>query len=189
MKTNIRKYMKEKINNLEHDYCVESNQKIAKLLCTLPEYHESKTIFCFVGTEHEIDTKAIIYNAIYRGKRVAVPKCIGKGVMEAYLISSLEDLETGYCGILEPNSSCTLITSEEIDFAIIPCLSANQEGMRIGYGGGYYDRYLRRTNAIRVVLCREKLMSEVIPMEKHDQIMDIVLTEERVIRKQVFQST
>ncbi len=183
LKNKLRREVKEQIKLLDIKYCEETNTRIQEAILKLPEYKAAKTIFCFVGTREEIDTTIILQDALNQGKCVTVPKCIGKGIMVAYQIESLAQLKEGAYGILEPDASKSIeISPSQIELALIPCLSANRKGQRIGYGGGFYDKYLEQTDAMRVVLCREQLMREDIPVEKYDRLMDVVVSEEKVVR-------
>lgn len=183
LKSKLRREVKEQIKLLDLKYCEETNTRIQEAILKLSEYQIAETVFCFVGTREEIDTATILQDALNQGKCVAVPKCIGKGIMVAYQIQSLSELIEGAYGILEPDASKSIeIAPSQIDLALIPCLSANTKGQRIGYGGGFYDRYLEQTDAMRVVLCREQLMCEEIPVEEYDQLMEVVVSEERIIR-------
>ncbi len=187
MKNELRKIVKHRIGLLDESYCRESNKKIYENVIHLPEYKAANLIFCFVGTKDEIDTRDIITHALNSGKCIAVPKCIKRGIMEAYLIQSIQELKAGFQGILEPDTTfAERIEAKSIDLAIIPCLSANTKGQRIGYGGGFYDRYLEQTKAYRVVLCRQKLIYEDIPTEEHDQKMDAIISEDKVTRINYF---
>ena len=168
-KKQCRKEIQEKIAVLTKEYNKEASQKIFAFLCEMEAFQKAKTIFCFVGTSSEIDTRAIIQYAWENHKEVAVPKCLEKGHMEAYIITKEEDLEVGKFGIMEPKEGCKVLTPEQIDLIILPCLSCDRKGNRLGYGGGYYDRYLERCNSVRVVICREKLMLDEIPSETFDQ--------------------
>ena len=80
---------------------------------------------------------------------MGVPKCISKGIMEVYKIRSFDDLEPGKYGILEPKEGCEKISPKAIHLALIPCLSCSMKGERLGYGGGYYDRYLQQITGTR----------------------------------------
>lgn len=100
--------------------------------------------------------------------------------MEAYIITKEEDLEVGKFGIMEPKAGCEVLMPEQIDLIILPCLSCDRKGNRLGYGGGYYDRYLERCNGVRVVICREKLMLDEIPSETFDQKGDFLVTEKGI---------
>lgn len=91
-------------------------------------------------------------------------------------------MEAGKYGIMEPGAHAPVIQAEEINLAIVPCMSCSHDGRRLGYGGGYYDRYLGRTRAVKAVICRERIMRADIPVEPHDQMMDMVISEKGVRR-------
>lgn len=173
----LRAILKERASGLSEDYCKGADLKIHQKIYGMREYEEAKVIFSFVGMETEIGTSPILTDALKRGKRVGVPKCVSKGVMLVYEIHGLSDLKPGAFGILEPEDKAVLIRPEEIDLALIPCLSAWKDGRRLGYGGGYYDRYLENVTGYRAVLCREKMMCRDIPTEPHDKFMDAVICE------------
>lgn len=176
-KKELRKKVMQRIWKLTEEYKIEADKKIYENIINLKEYKEANTIFCFVNTEDEINTRVIIENALESGKRVGVPKCIGKGIMEAYEIKGYSSLKNGKYGILEPKVGCLLVKPEEIDFAIIPCVSCNREGYRLGYGGGFYDRYLANTKFPTAVICREKILCDYIPHNETDIKIDKVITD------------
>ena len=97
--------------------------------------------------------------------------------MNAYEIHTLSVLEPGMMGILEPPTSCTLVEPEELQLVLVPCVTCTARGERLGYGGGFYDRYLEKTSAFRAILVRSRVMEEAVPMEEHDLCMDEVITE------------
>ena len=76
-----------------------------------------------------------------------------------------------------------MLAPEELDLILLPCVSASRSGERLGYGGGFYDRYLPKTKAFRALLIRERLLSDDIPREAHDQPVDAVITEAGVFRR------
>lgn len=154
---------------------------ICKRILELKEYREAKTLFCFVSTAEEIDTKMILRQAWKDGKTVAVPKCRGKGRMDAYQIDSFSELAEGFYGILEPKEGCRVVLPQEIDFAVLPCVACDREGYRLGHGGGYYDRYLMGTKFQTAVVCREKLLLKKTPIERFDSRADWVVTEKESI--------
>lgn len=134
-----------------------------------------------MGTAGEIHTKPLIQAALDQGKRVAVPKCISKGIMEARQIRSLGELYPGSYGIEEPEKAAEIIEPEEISLALVPCLTCSEDGRRLGYGGGFYDRFLRSVPGPWAVLCRGRLMEAEIPWEAHDLLMDVVIWEEGIL--------
>lgn len=177
----LRREVKQAISMLSKEYCREADEHIYKWVCAFSDFQNADTIFCFVGTETEIDTRPLLEEILRRGKRLGVPKCTGAGIMEVYEIHSLNDLESGSYGILEPKDGFVRILPEQIDLALVPCLSCNEAGWRLGYGGGFYDRYLERTSAKRAVLCRNRLMRSDIPAEAFDLNMDVVITEKGIL--------
>lgn len=176
-KRQFRQAVKLQIQGFDEGYCKKADEEIFRRTVSLPEYGQAGTVFCFVGTHTEIDTVPILEDAWKRGKRVCVPKCVGKGIMNAYRISGMDDLETGSYGILEPGEEADMIPPGEIDLALVPCLSCSRDGKRLGYGGGYYDRYLSQTAAPKAVLCRSRVMRENIPVDRYDVQMDMVICE------------
>lgn len=177
-KKELRREVAVVTKKLTKEYCTEADAQITDKILALPEYQNAKTIFCFVSMPEEIDTTQIIEDAFAKGKRVGVPKCISKGIMEVYEIASLDELEAvPPYGIREPKDTTKLITPEELDFAIIPCVSCSSDGKRLGHGGGYYDRYLAKTGAFKAVVCRRKQMCEDIPMDEYDLTMDCVVSD------------
>lgn len=179
-KRNLRRAVKKEAEALSEAYREEADQSIFRHIKALPEYQKANTIFCYVGVGHEIDTMPVLRDILQSGKTLGVPRCVSKGVMEVFQIETLQELSAGAFGIPEPKTSCRPICPEEIELALIPCLCCTKSGRRLGYGGGYYDRYLEKGNFTKAVLCREKLMKETIPTERHDIKMDLVISEKGV---------
>ncbi len=176
-KQELRKKLKKRRNTLTEEYRKDADRQICRYVISLPEYREAETIFCYVGTEEEINTRPVLERILSDGKRLGVPRCIGKGVMEVRMVSHLDQLKPGMYGILEPDESCTQIPPEEVDLAFVPCLSCSRDGRRLGYGGGYYDRYLTQTTCRKIALCQEKMLEDEIPVREWDLRMDKVVTE------------
>ena len=173
----LRSRIRELEAQLSDKYKVNSSQAICTHLIGMPEYQAADTVFCFVGTAKEIDTRPILEDALAAGKRLCVPLCVDKGIMELREITALSQLISGSYGILEPTADAPPVSVDEVDFAILPCLTCNHAGQRLGKGGGYYDRFLSHYRGGTVLLCREKLIREEIPVEPHDYPVPWVLTE------------
>ena len=176
-KQQLRRTMRALEAGLSARYKEESSRAIAGHLLAMPEYQEAGTVFCFVGTDREINTYPILEDVLAAGKRLCVPLCIGKGIMELRQVTDLRQLVPGSYGILEPSADSPLVSVDEVDFAVLPCLTCNHLGQRLGRGGGYYDRFLSHYRGGTVLLCREKLIREEIPLEPHDYPVPWVLTE------------
>lgn len=100
--------------------------------------------------------------------------------MTAREISTLAQLQPGKFGIREPASSSPVVLPSEIDLCIVPCLCADPDGYRLGYGGGYYDRFLAQSTAYRIALCAaDRLLQTPLPREATDIPCDYILTERR----------
>lgn len=182
IKKDLRKKMMSKALALPESYKKDADARITQLLLGLPEYKDASTVFCFVGVEHEINTRPFLDQALADGKRLAVPLCVGKAVMEARRIFSLDELKRGYYGLYEPDKSSELIPMDEVEFAVIPCLTADHKGNRLGHGGGFYDTLFNEYNNVpAAIICRERMCGEV-PTEVFDHRFSITVTEDGVFR-------
>lgn len=182
IKKYLRKEMLSKALALPEVYKSDADARITRLLLGLPEYKDAKTVFCFVGVEHEINTRPFLNQVLADGKRLAVPLCVGKGVMEARRIFSLDELKRGYYGLYEPDNSSEIIPMDEVEFAVIPCLTADHKGNRLGHGGGFYDTLFNEYNNVpAAIICRERMCGEV-PTEVFDHRFSITVTEDGVFR-------
>jgi 5-formyltetrahydrofolate cyclo-ligase len=151
--------------------------KILSAVASLPEYLAAETIFCYVSTSDEPDTRDLLKDAWARGQRVCVPLCASMGVMHAHEITGFADLKAGKYDIPEPKPHCSLVRLEDIDFIVVPCVCCDRNGYRLGYGGGFYDRWLERCNAPAAVLCYESMLVDSVPRESHDRRVDILVTD------------
>ena len=180
--TEIKKKLREKIRAQIRAFSPEekarSDARIFRAVLSLPLYQRAKVIFVYVSLDWEIDTHALIKEALFSGKTVAVPKCLPGGRMEVYRLDDFHQLKAQTLGILEPEEGEDKIAEERLELALIPCLSCTKDGIRLGQGGGYYDRFLAgKKRLFKLALCRESLLSKNLPCEAHDIRMDAVLTE------------
>lgn len=158
------------------------NQSICRTVLATVQYQYADTMFIYWSTSDEIDTHAIIVDAWQQGKRVCVPKCLPGHHMEARQILSEADL-TGECfGIPEPGAHCPVIPLDKIQLCIVPALACDSAGFRLGYGGGFYDRFLPQTPAYRMALCAQARILETVQPQPHDVRCNCIITEHEVIR-------
>ena len=177
-KQTVRAEMAARVKNLSPTYCREADEAICRWVTQSAQYREAKTVFCYVGTVREIDTMALLRAVLRDGKILAVPLCLPeKGIMEARRIEGLGDLVSGRFGILAPRLNCPMVDPASLDLVIVPCCTGNAKGQRLGYGGGYYDRYLPQTKCPSMLLCRHQLERDDLPVEAHDVAMDYLVTE------------
>ena len=176
-KKTLRSIMRRLEENLSERYMRSADEAIMRHLMALPEYRDAGTVFCFVGVRREINTLPLLEDALKSGKTLCVPLCVEMGVMDTRRITSLDQLQPGKYGLLEPAADAPHMDVDDIDFAVIPCTTCNHSGQRLGKGGGYYDRFLSHYRGGTVMLCREKLIRDEIPVEPHDYPIPWVLTE------------
>lgn len=165
------------------------SQQIMQRVIAHAAFLHAATVFLYVSTVGEIETHSLLSDALAQGKQVCVPKCEPKsatflqaGCMTARRIQSLEELGTGAYGILEPPNDAPLVPPEQIDLVLAPALACDTRGIRLGYGGGYYDRFLCQTPAICAALCPEARLVETLPCEPYDVPCSFIFTERRVLR-------
>lgn len=158
--------------------------KVRDLVLELPEYQEADTIFAYVDCKHETETEDLIRSAWADKKRVAVPKVVGQN-MKFYYITSLEDdLEEGYFGIREPfeQNPADEAADKPGTLMLMPGVAFDEQRHRIGYGGGFYDRYLEAHPSLATAaLAFEFQIKEEVPYESFDILPNRIVTEKRVI--------
>lgn len=173
----LRKELIEKMASFEEGYREESSLKILEHLVRNKEYLLAGTIFIYVGTSNEVNTTLIIKDALAKGKKVCVPKTIKLGHMEACEIDSMEDLHPGRHGILEPMDTAYRIDPDRIDIAFVPCVAFTADGYRLGYGGGFYDRFLPRGSFKRILTAFSRMEADRLPHDEYDEKVHGILTE------------
>lgn len=168
---------------LPERYRKKADARITQILLDLPEYKKAKTVFCFVGMQHEINTRPFLQHVLNDGKRLVVPVCISRGIMEARQIYTLDELRRGSFGLFEPGSGAPAVPMDEVDFAVIACVTADHDGNRLGNGGGYHDILFNQyPNIPAAVICRERMITDDIPLESFDHRFPMTITENGVFR-------
>lgn len=143
-----------------------------------PAWQSAESVFCFVGALHEPDTMPILQGALSAGKQLLVPRIAGPGQMQLVPLQSLEQLQPGAFGILEPPQALSAVPAGSgVQLAVLPCLAATRSGARLGHGGGYYDRFLANYSGQRLILCPEALLAQSLPTGPLDEPAQAVLTE------------
>ena len=180
IKNKLRKTLKEARSNVSDKS--EKADLILQRLISLEEYKSADTLLCYVSFGDEVDTHRLIKLALKDGKTVAVPYCKDRGIIEFYIINSLDELKLGAYGIKEPDIIFNKrLEVPENSIIIVPGLAFNRFGFRIGYGGGYYDRFLENYKHISVGLCYNDMLFDEIPTEKYDMPVGIVVTDKQII--------
>ena len=153
------------------------DRKISEYFINSPFFHNSDIYLCYVSVGSEVDTSYIIDKLLSNGKKVAVPNC-KDGIMDFFEIKSTDELIEGAYGIPTADvNNAVRITCFDNALCIVPALSFDKSGFRLGYGGGYYDRFLFDKSIISLGLSYEDCICESLPAEEHDIKINSVLTE------------
>jgi 5-formyltetrahydrofolate cyclo-ligase len=177
-KKELRKIILEKRDNIALNERIKYDKDIFNSLINSPLYIKSKLIFVFVSYKSEVNTHEIIKHALSQGKRVCVPKVLSKSEgMHAIEIRKFDDLKSGKYGILEPETFENKINEEEIDLALIPGVAFDKSGGRMGYGAGFYDRFLvkLKKDTHKIALAYGVQIVDYIPMNEWDVKVDGII--------------
>lgn len=184
VKRELREQFKDLRRGMEPGVKARKDGAILERLVKLPEYRAAKLVLTYVSTAIEVDTFALIRKALAEGKRVAVPYCLpGKVEMLFCEISSLETLAPGSFGVLEPDPGRQpVLTAFPRSICILPGLGFDLEGYRLGYGKGYYDRFLSKYRGTNIGVCYNICLKPLLPHGRYDKMVDILVTEKFVKR-------
>jgi len=183
----LRRQILAQRDGLTTDERHEKSAMVANNLWLLDEFANTATVFIYVNFRSEVETLPLIRQCLARGMRVAVPLTdTDNSCLIAVAISDPDrDLRPGYCGILEPASGQRqAVDPKEIETIILPGSVFDADGGRLGYGGGYYDRFIADSapQALRIGIAFEQQVVAKVPLLPHDQHLHILVTEERAIR-------
>ena len=152
---------------------------IAKNLLSVKQIIDSKTILCYMSTKIEVETDGIINRLLKDKKTVAVPRCADNVVdMDFYVIGDINDTEKRTFGVREPIiSKCDKLRDFRGAVCVIPALGFDREGFRLGYGKGCYDRFLSGFKGLKIGICYENCVYDLLPHGFYDIPADLIVTE------------
>lgn len=180
-KDELRGQMRRMRRALSEEAQREAAEAVFARILALNAYQSARVVMAYAAARGELPLDAVLADAWAAGKTLALPRCAGEGVMHACRVETTGQLQKGAYGILEPAEACPRVEPEEIDLILVPGTAFDGRGHRLGQGGGYYDRYLSRTRAVRVGVCHDFALVDAAPSEEHDARMDIVVTPSRTI--------
>ena len=167
----------------EQERSVLDNRITQKLLAT-SEYAEATTVLTYVSVSSEVSTRMFIECALRDGKTVAVPRCLPGHCLEFVAIASLEQLVAAPFNLLEPAKELPAVTEDQKNnsICIVPALLVDTKGYRLGYGAGFYDRFLSTYPGKKICLaCQQSLSRTTLPHTAFDVAVDVVITESEVL--------
>lgn len=183
MERNLKKEIRAEVKKHRREASAEQIRKNSDAICAsflaLPEYKEAKVVFAYIDCKNEVETRKVIEQCWADGKTVAVPKVFGE-IMKYYVITSYGDLEDGYFGIPEPKYEQLQEIVCEDGLMILPGVAFDVKRHRVGYGGGFYDRYLEEhPNMKKIAFAFEFQVFESVPFEEFDRQPEKIITENR----------
>jgi len=185
MKEIIRKRILNLRNSQSKFSAITNSYKIQERLFRLPEFVRAKTILFYVATRDEVKTESMIKKALEYGKRVVVPiSNVKERTLNLSEIKDFDELEPGAFNIPEPKKQFLRpVSSEEIDLVIVPGVAFDEKGNRIGYGMGFYDRFLRnvKKHILVIGLAYEFQIIKKIPVDDKDVTVHKVVSEKEIL--------
>ena len=178
----LRNRMRGVREALPDSACDARSAEIAKRLLALAELERAETVLAFASIRNEVRTQTSMQAAWAAGKRVALPRVVGDE-LQLHLVASDTVLIEGAFSVPEPPETATRVQPDEVDFALVPALAVDPRGYRIGYGGGYYDKLIPRLgHACTCAVAYDFQLIAEVPELPFDVAVDLVVTDERVIR-------
>ena len=173
-KKELRRSIRERKRAMTEEEIVSRSEKLGRLFLASDAYKNAKTIYGYLPYNQEVRTVPMLEQALKDGKRVAVPKCYGEE-MKFIFMEDLSKVEKGYANIPEPIADAP-IADDETALVLMPGLAFDPQGHRIGYGGGFYDKFLcAEPNHPTLALCYEFQMFPKLKTEEHDIPVNYVI--------------
>ncbi len=177
-KARLRKQLLDARDELSLDFIKIASNKIRDNLRKIDFYRKSSLIGVYYSIGSEVQTHDLIQEFFNHGKDFALPR-VEKNDIIFKKISSLSDLEPGSFSVMEPKEKCE--TVKNLDVILTPSIALTREGYRLGYGFGFYDRYLHGKKSKKISLSYAKQVLRTFPHDDHDVKMDCIVTEDEVI--------
>ncbi|MDR1260444.1 MAG: 5-formyltetrahydrofolate cyclo-ligase [Oscillospiraceae bacterium] len=177
LKKAIRKTMKEARVNIIPQEKANMEIAITERLAATKEYKESTIVLCYYSNTEEVSTRKLLERAWEDNKIVGIPKCDKMTqTMAFFAINSYQDIQTNENGFGEPDGK-VLLSDFKRSICIVPALVFDYRGCRIGYGTGYYDKFLATYPGTKIGISFSQFMQRIVPKERHDIKMDYIITE------------
>ena len=182
-KIELREHCRNFRKSLDPDVKAKMDAQIAERVKKLYQYRSARVIMVYVSTSIEVDTFKIIENAFKDGKKVAVPRCIPQTrQMEFHYITSVDQLTPGSFSVLEPPAHYPVVSDFSGALMIVPGFMFDCFGYRLGYGKGYYDRYMSRYNGAAVGICYSNELRTHMYHGRYDRAVDTIVSEKWIRR-------
>ena len=183
-KNELREEYKKIINNINIKNKEQKTEEITKKFINTTQFKNAEIIAIYKSFSSEVSTEEIIKYALKSGKEITLPR-VNKSKLDFYEIKSIDEkLIKSNFGIEEPiENSKTFVDKQKIDLVVVPGLAFDKEKNRLGYGGGFYDRFLAGINALKIGICFDEqlLKNETLPVKETDVKLDIIITDKEMV--------
>ncbi len=177
----LRRQMRARRAALDEDAQSRAAQEAARRILALPAYREAKVVLAYAAARGELSLAPVIADVLSGGRMLALPRCEGPGRMTARRVRAMGELSPGAFGLPEPGEGSEVILPQDVGLVLVPGIAFDRAGGRIGQGGGYYDRFLPGTRAVRVGVCHDFALIDDVQARAHDARMDAVVTPQETI--------
>jgi 5-formyltetrahydrofolate cyclo-ligase len=178
-KARLRKQLLDARDGLSLDFIKITSKEIQDNLRKIELYRTAETIGAYYSIGSEVRTQDILQEILNAGKQLALPKVV-KNDLVFKKISSFSELEPGNFSVMEPKDKCEII--KNLDVVIVPAIALAKDGFRLGYGFGYYDKYLHGKKSTTIALSYAKQVIKSFFHDDHDVKINFIVTEDRVIK-------
>jgi 5-formyltetrahydrofolate cyclo-ligase len=180
-KNQIRIECKEKRKKLVQDFIDINSEIIINKILNSEEYKKAECVFAYISALYEVKTDQIIKSSIEENKTVLVPVIVKKKEMSSGVVGEDTVFTKNIYNIYEPKDK--KLFGGKIDIIITPGLSFDRQGNRIGYGGGFFDRFFEKNKeSFKIGICFDEFLADMLPREKHDVKMDMIITQNETLR-------
>ncbi|MBP3322439.1 MAG: 5-formyltetrahydrofolate cyclo-ligase [Clostridia bacterium] len=185
-KKELRKHCSLIRDGIEAREKIDADRRILQRLTSLTSYRFASLILLYAPIKSEIDVWPLLESALHGGKQVALPLCEEQpGVMSFRLVTKKEDLTVGAFGVMEPSKNAPIVGKELLRkkdaLLVVPALAFDKHGYRLGYGKGYYDRFLSEFGGTSVGLVYRRLLFDRVPKGYYDRKVDLLVSESGVL--------
>lgn len=173
-KKTLRQKIREQKRAMTSEQIDTASRRLGDLFRSCPQYQNAKTIYGYLPYNQEVRTVPMLEQALRDGKKVAVPKVYGDTMRFIYM-TDLSLVSKGFAGIPEPVADAP-VAQDTKALVLMPGLAFTEDGFRMGYGGGFYDKFLaQEPDHPTVALCYDFQMVDELPTEDYDVPVDLVL--------------
>lgn len=185
-KDEIRRAMREMRRALSHDEQEAASRAVCRHALDFAPYRQAAAVMAYMACRGELSLAPLMADILESGRTLLLPRCEGPGVMTARRVEDFSQLASGAYGLMEPDAACEIVDPGGIDLILLPGTAFDRAGGRLGQGGGYYDRFLHRTDAHLAGVCHDFALLDAVPIEENDMPVHAVITPQGVWHAQAY---